>query len=650
MSYSLGRGLRVFLAIFICVVIQVVCDENANDWGTYRPNLYFGLRTKTSPETVQMGMMWFGGNQLNEIRHDCNMDNKGVHYNWVRHDGRRFGQQEITDQSNGVKLQTTYINPKGLDDQWLAQISGDVSAKKNRATIVIYFSIDNGGQFTHPRRFSKSGLGNSFSLSGSSSAIGDFDLEINKFTESPLEPVQLPEQIGDMFEDGTMEPEKVSYVGMKLPNARKQESWEAQNILKNALSQEMSRRYMYVENQMANSNRVLKMRTMSEVSGIPLELPNRFDARSTFAAFAIHVQGKFQLTIRLRRNTEVEPIPISEIEQLILKSERQFDERFENMFNLSESTHANSHVTVGRAALSNLLGGIGYFHGDYVVRTSNGGVRMEGPAQLLTGVPSRSFFPRGFLWDEGFHQLIMQQWDKDISQEIISSWMSLIDSDGWLPREQILGAEARSKVPKEFQAQKSDIANPPTLQVAIHRLLELYSESKDPSSRQQALEFMERNIDALTRNFQWFLREQSGDLEGSFRWRGRTANHTFASGLDDYPRGQLPHLLERHLDLHCWVTYYAKLMMEMTEALGRDASEYKATYLSLLQKLDEYHWDASQNLYADYIVSPQGQGHYSKHVGYVTLFPLLLGLIPHDSPKLKQTLNVMQNSDQLWSP
>ena len=51
-----------------------------------------------------------------------------------------------------------------------------------------------------------------------------------------------------------------------------------------------------------------------------------------------------------------------------------------------------------------MLGGLGYFHGSSLVAV-RGAVQLTPPAALLTAVPSRSFFPRGFLWDEGFHQV-----------------------------------------------------------------------------------------------------------------------------------------------------------------------------------------------------------------------------------------------------
>lgn len=83
-----------------------------------------------------------------------------------------------------------------------------------------------------------------------------------------------------------------------------------------------------------------------------------------------------------------------------------FTKRFRDTFPLGDEFGAND-MAAAKAALSNLLGGMGYFTGRSEVRGAgeDGGNGMSFEASLFTAVPSRSFFPRGFLWDEGFHQV-----------------------------------------------------------------------------------------------------------------------------------------------------------------------------------------------------------------------------------------------------
>ncbi|NWI21744.1 MOGS glucosidase, partial [Crypturellus soui] len=88
------------------------------------------------------------------------------------------------------------------------------------------------------------------------------------------------------------------------------------------------------------------------------------------------------------------------------------ERRFEDTFALASKGFAPAQQRFAQAALSNLLGGIGYFHGRSVLQsehTEEPVLSAEG--SLFTAVPSRSFFPRGFLWDEGFHQLLVARWD-----------------------------------------------------------------------------------------------------------------------------------------------------------------------------------------------------------------------------------------------
>jgi hypothetical protein len=59
------------------------------------------------------------------------------------------------------------------------------------------------------------------------------------------------------------------------------------------------------------------------------------------------------------------------------------------------------------------------------------------PTTLLSYVPSRPFFPRGFLWDEGFHLLPVIEWDLDLAVSILQSWLSRMDDDGWIERKSL---------------------------------------------------------------------------------------------------------------------------------------------------------------------------------------------------------------------
>jgi len=81
--------------------------------------------------------------------------------------------------------------------------------------------------------------------------------------------------------------------------------------------------------------------------------------------------------------------------------------------------------------LDSSTGGIGFFFGSSKVQSRYNEKPIDSwDAALFTAVPSRSFFPRGFLWDEGFHNMLIKEWDETLSMEIIGHWMDLMNSDG----------------------------------------------------------------------------------------------------------------------------------------------------------------------------------------------------------------------------
>lgn len=127
----------------------------------------------------------------------------------------------------------------------------------------------------------------------------------------------------------------------------------------------------------------------------------------------------------------INPLTGSVFQENLMKYSDYFEKKFEQKFKLRKNGYSTDEILFAQATLGNAIGGIGYFHGTSLVISD----RIKEPvdyweSSLYTGVPSRSFFPRGFLWDEGFHQLLISQWDSTISTDVIGYWLDLMNIEG----------------------------------------------------------------------------------------------------------------------------------------------------------------------------------------------------------------------------
>ncbi|KAJ2159764.1 Processing alpha glucosidase I, partial [Coemansia sp. RSA 560] len=96
-------------------------------WGTYRPNLYFGTRPRL-PSSLLSGLIWFGlDNQRNwqNTRHSCELGDNLLEYGYSRHNGRDFGEQLMVDQDQGVEIKSEFIKVPGeRGGSWAVRFSG----------------------------------------------------------------------------------------------------------------------------------------------------------------------------------------------------------------------------------------------------------------------------------------------------------------------------------------------------------------------------------------------------------------------------------------------------------------------------------------------------------------------------------------------
>ncbi|KAK4148144.1 glycoside hydrolase [Dichotomopilus funicola] len=660
-------------------------------WGPYRPNLYFGVRPRI-PQSLMAGLMWgkiesYADFQYT-VRYTCEQNEGMKGYGWEEYDPRRGGIQTIHDIQNGLDLTTSFVKVPGgaHGGNWAARIKGVLNddAPKDQKTILVFYVTQEGSdsELQALEGEDEKGYHGDVTLQGRSDSLGNYKLVVTK--GEGVQPLS-DHDLSNIRGPGQTVVQSLTYPEEHI--------WQAKPILFRQLKEGVD---WLVENKY-------------DVQDPPPPwqvylLDNRPGSGNVHIVEKVF-EGDFEFDVLFSSESVGKDITSDDLSREIKLTTESFGERFASIFTPQAPFTAEKYKKFGRSMFSNLIGGIGYFYGESVAdrsyapeyeeenevfweETAEARARnqqaLEGPYELFTSIPSRPFFPRGFLWDEGFHLLPIADWDIDLTLEIVKSWFNLMDEDGWIGREQILGPEARSKVPAEFQTQYPHYANPPTLFLVIDAFVEKLRKtngSLPPSGTRErlsqddgtlataslnnpdvGLEHLRRLYPLLQRQFNWFRKTQAGDIKSydreafstkeAYRWRGRTTTHCLTSGLDDYPRPQPPHPGELHVDLLSWVGVMAKSLANIGDVLGltADVDDYRKILTAIERNLDDLHWSEKDGCYCDATIDDFEENALVCHKGYISLFPFLTGLLPADSPRLAKLLKLIGDEDELWSP
>lgn len=285
-----------------------------------------------------------------------------------------------------------------------------------------------------------------------------------------------------------------------------------------------------------------------------------FDARSLGTA-------EFWFSITPFRSSSFDPV-----------SQRYNAGLFESK-NASFVSHFSSEFA--QKSMANLLGNLGRFYGELSIDNSDGLVNIfDTKLSMTASGPARTRFPRPFLWDDGFHMLAIERFNKHIAIEMVTSWMRsqrVSVEGGWIPREDALSLRDRSLIPAEYIPQSPLIANPPTSVFVIRKWLK-----EGNVIPRTALVKLGKHLVRWYEHLEKTQNSDFGDKKTCFRWKPRDPNHCLSSGLDDYPRGGKVFPTECHVDLHSWML----LLAETIRDIQRETSDISSRdWISVVSNL-----------------------------------------------------------------
>ncbi|OBA19273.1 glycoside hydrolase [Metschnikowia bicuspidata var. bicuspidata NRRL YB-4993] len=664
-------------------------------WGPYRSGIYLGIRPRI-PKSLMSGLLWFNVDShrgILSIRHAYEQGHNLAKANWVNFDPRIGGRQFISDNECHINITIDFVKSNDGKNWGVKVHSVPHEGFEHLSTSFVWYSglegeeHDDASKEIVPSGFLK--LDNphdargydTVNLSGFSKELGLFEILINDGGKgvSNVHPTRKNLPIPEL------DTSRAHHMSLRVPDGH---VWQGSDIFITLLQ---------------DSIKDLADKFGEKASKIPphqgLIARNLLNYEGNMHFIQKVYQGacEFDITYNAAKVSPSEAITFSNIKGRIHGVMQKLDRKFEKHFPLGACSGKEKEFA--KELLSGLLGGLSYFHGDHMVdRTTslddddlpvniNGEVHLpklvgtrEGPFELFSLVPSRPFFPRGFYWDEGFHLLPILEFDSDLALEIIKSWFELVDEEGWIAREQILGDEARSRVPPEFVVQSSAVVNPPTIMLAFTELLEraqkteLQQHVDDLEGDVQKgspglilvndplllIEFTQKIYPKLKLHYDSFRKSQQGEVDefnrGSnkeiYRWRGRTSTHSLASGLDDYPRVLPIDVAELNVDLLCWVGVMTRSIKKVAEVLDikEDVENYAQIENNIMENIDKFHWSEHDKTYCDASVDDDDEHIFACFKGYISLFPFLTKFVPAESvDKLEHIVDLLADPNELWT-
>jgi len=342
-------------------------------------------------------------------------------YGWDEYDVRTGGKQTIHDAGNLVDLTTEFVKVPGGSHggSWGVRVTGklrDDAPLDTKTTVIFYVGNSGEGILQVANEFDTTGYKEDVSIQGQTEELGSFQVVVTDGPTSNQHPFHNHPSYNDRPLDRTF------VQSVEVP---KEIVWQAKNIL----FQQIKIEFDLAIEKYTNENPPPPYQAFTFANSHTGPGANFHMVQKVF-------EGEFEFDVLFSSMSADKVLSSSDLSSEIKTASTNFAARYKEIFNAQRPFNGPKYEVFSKSLFSNLLGGIGYFYGDQVTDRSDAAeyyedeelfwegaaeargrnqAKLEGPYELFTAIPSRPFFPRGFLWDEGFHLLPIIDWDTGLT-------------------------------------------------------------------------------------------------------------------------------------------------------------------------------------------------------------------------------------------